>query len=628
MAGNQPTTRLTVAQAIVQFLKAQRVERDGVVQPFFGGAFGIFGHGNVAGIGQALLQYRDEFPYIQARNEQGGVHAAVAYAKAKNRMGAMAVTTSIGPGAANMVTGAGVATSNRLPVLLLPSDYFATRRTGSVLQQIENPATATDSTNDAFRAVSRYWDRVSRPEQLAEALLEAMRVLTSPSDTGAVTIAVPQDVQAEAYDFPTALFNERTWYIPRLRADLNQLERAAQIIRNSKKPVIIAGGGVIYSAATQELKNLVEATGIPVGLTQAGKASLDWRHPLNAGALGSSGSKFANGLAQDADVVIGIGTRYTDFTTASNTLFQNPDVKFVNINVCEFDAYKEAALGLLGDAKATLGELAEKLSGWSVPADYRKHAEQTAQEWRDEVDRLIDPSQDEPGSLSQAVALGIVNTFAKPNDVVINAAGSMPGDLHRVWRPGNPLSYGIEYGYSCMGYEVAAGVGAKLADRDREVITFIGDGTWLMLSSELLTSVQEGLKQTVLIVDNKGYGSIGALSETVGSEGFGTRFEMRNQTTHQFQQGENLPIDFMKAAEALGADVLKATTAAELKDAMTKAIASDRTTVIYTIVDAQARFGGSGAWWEVPVPEVSETPEWQEARKVYDAEQSRQKLYL
>lgn len=620
------TVRLTVGQAIVSFLKAQKVERDGIVQPFFGGALGIFGHGNVAGIGQALLQYRDEFPYILGRNEQGLVHAAIGYAKSRNRMGAMAVTTSIGPGAANMVTGAGTATSNRIPVLLLPSDYFATRRTGSVLQQLEHSNNPDLSTNDAFRAVSNFWDRIYRPEQLAESLLQAMRVLTSPVDTGAATIAVPQDVQAEAYDFPVSLFRERVWNIPRQRADLSQLDKAVELIKQAQKPVIISGGGVIYSDATDQLKSFVEATGIPVGLTQSGKASLSHAHPLNAGALGSSGSRFANGLAQAADLVIGVGTRYTDFTTASNTLFENPDVRFVNINTTEFDAYKESATGLVGDARETLSELQERLTGWEVPAEYREHAVAEAQAWREEIDRIIDPTS-ETGSLSQAAAIGIVNSFAKDNDVVINAAGSMPGDLHRIWRPGGPYSYGIEYGYSCMGYEVAAGVGAKLADPDREVITFIGDGTWLMLSAELLTSIQEGLKQIVLIVDNKGYGSIGALSETVGSQAFGCRFKHRDGESGQYGD-DYLAIDFVANAASYGATVYTASTPEELTDSMTKAVAAEESVVIYVEVDAKARFGGSGAWWEVPVPEVATLESVEEARKVYDENRAKQRLYL
>ena len=368
MPNPNPTTRLTTGQALVRFLGAQRVERDGDTQPFFGGAIAIFGHGNVAGVGQALLQYRKDFRLYQARNEQGMVHMATGYAKMKNRLGALACSTSIGPGATNMVTGAATATVNRLPVLCLPSDIFASRRTGPVLQQVESPSSWDSSVNDAFKAVSKYWDRINRPDQLPTALLEAMRTLTSPAHTGAVTLALPQDVQAEGWDFPTRLFRERTWHVPRARADRSALRRAAQVIAAARRPLIIAGGGVIYSAATDELADFVAATGIPVGVTQAGKASLEWDHPQMINALGASGSVFANKLANDADVIIGIGTRYTDFTTASNTLFTNPDVQFVNINVAELDAYKESGLALIGDARETITELADLLSGFSVDA--------------------------------------------------------------------------------------------------------------------------------------------------------------------------------------------------------------------------------------------------------------------
>lgn len=621
----QPTRRLTVGQAIITFLQEQYVERDGVRTAFFGGAFGIFGHGNLAGIGQALLQYRDEFPYYQGRNEQGMVHAAIGYAKARNRLGALAVNTSIGPGAANMVTGAATATVNRLPVLLLPSDYFATQRTGSVLQQIEDPSSPDTATNDAFRPVSRFWTRVSRPEQLAEALLGAMRVLTSPADTGAATVCVPQDVQAEAYDFPEELFRERTWYVPRQRSDLGTLQRAAEAIRGAARPVIVAGGGVIYSDATQALEDFVDATGIPVGLTQAGKAALRHDHPLNGGALGASGNEFVNGLAAGADLVIGIGTRYTDFTTASNTLFRHPDVRFVNLNVGEFDAYKEAAIGVVGDARESLRELTQALAGWSVSTEYRQESERAARAWAHEIDRIIEPGADDE-SLSQTAAIGLVNAVAQPDDVVINAAGSMPGDLHRVWRPGGPLSYGIEYGYSCMGYEVAAGVGMSLGDRNRQVFTFIGDGTWLMLSSELMTSVQYGLKQIVLLVDNQGYGSIEALSKVSGSEGFGCRFEYAEGSGRP--AGTTLQVDFVANARSYGAQVLTASTPGELRTALATAVESSETTVIYTVVDAKGRFGGSGAWWDVPVPEVSTLESTAQAREAYADHLADQRLYL
>jgi 3D-(3,5/4)-trihydroxycyclohexane-1,2-dione acylhydrolase (decyclizing) len=621
---NSSTERLTVGQAVVRFLGAQQVERDGVQQPFFGGAVGIFGHGNVAGIGQALLQYRREFRFYQARNEQGMVHMATGYARMRNRLGALACTTSIGPGATNMVTGAATATVNHLPVLCLPSDVFATRRTGAVLQQQEYRHTQDASANDAFRSVSTFFDRINRPEQLPSALLEAMRTLTSPSDTGAVTLALPQDVQAEAWDFPTALFRERVWYVPRARADRAALRRAAQIISQARRPLIIAGGGVIYSDATTELAEFAARTGIPVGVTQAGKASLPFDHPKMVNALGASGSAFANKLANQADVVIGIGTRYTDFTTASNTLFTNPDVRFVNINVAELDAYKESATALIGDARETIEELGELLEGYSVPDAYRTEAEQAAARWRDEVDRIVEVTG--APTLSQAEAIGIVNQVADDRAVVVNAAGSMPGDLHRLWRPGTPRGYAIEYGNSCMGYEIPGALGAKMADPSREVYAFIGDGSYLLAGQEVMTAVQENLKLTVLLVDNQGYGSIAALSETRGSQGFGCRFDHRGDDGQL--TGARVGIDLPANAAAYGADVFEATTADELRQALSKAADTPNTAVIYVRVDEQGRFGGSGAWWDVPVAEVSTEEGTRAARREYDEQAAGQRLYL
>jgi len=619
-----PTERLTVGQAVIRFLQAQYVERDGVTERFFGGGFGIFGHGNVAGVGQAMLQYESTFPYYQGRNEQGMVHIGIGYAKMRNRLGALAVSTSIGPGATNMVTGAGTASVNHLPVLLLPSDVFATRRTGAVLQQQEMPYAADVTANDAFRAVSRYFDRVWRPEQLADALLQAMRVLTSPADTGAVTIALPQDVQAEAYDFPADLFKDRVWHIARNRADRAAIERAAEVIRAASRPVVIAGGGVIYSDATEELRAFAESTGIGVGLTQAGKASLPWDHELNIGALGSSGSRFANDIAGAADVVIGIGTRYTDFTTASNTLFQNPDVKFVNINVAEIDALKENATALVGDARETLRELLEVLGDWSAPASARETAETNAREWNAEIDRIVE--LDGSPTLSQAQMMGILNRAAGERDVIVNAAGSMPGDLHRLWRPGSTKGYDIEYGNSCMGYEIPGAIGNALADRTRHVFGLIGDGTYLMLSQEIMTAVQEHLKITFVIVDNFGYGSIAALSETVGSQAFGCRFNERGDGSKH--DGTRIEVDFAQNAESYGAKVWSADTAEGFQAAVDEAKAYDGTSVVYVRVDAQARFGGSGAWWEVPVSQVAEVETTNEAYAANAENRAKQRLYL
>ena len=619
-----PTVRLTAAQALVRFLAAQRVERDDEIQQFFGGAVGIFGHGNVAGVGQALLQYRKDFRLYQARNEQGMVHMAIGYAKMRNRLGALACTSSIGPGATNMITGAATATVNRLPVLCLPSDIFSSRRTGAVLQQLESPFSQDYSANDAFKAVSRYWDRINRPDQLPAALLEAMRTLTSPADTGAVTLALPQDVQAEAWDFPTQLFRERVWHVTRPRADRAALRRAAAAIAAASRPVIIAGGGVIYSGATDQLAAFASSTGIPVGVTQAGKASLPYDHPQMVNALGASGSVFANALANQADVVIGIGTRYTDFTTASNTLFRNPDVQFVNLNITELDALKESALAVVGDARESLTELAELLADHTVDPAYRAEVAKAADDWRTEVDRIIEV-QDGP-TLSQAEAIGLVNAAAGPRDVVVNAAGSMPGDLHRLWRPGDVKGYDLEYGNSCMGYEVAGALGAKMGDPTRQVFCLIGDGTYLMASQEIMTAVQEGLKITVVLVDNHGYGSIAALSETRGSQGFATRFNYRGDDG-QFSE-ERIEIDLAANAGSLGADVFRASTAAELRDALQQAAASENTAVVYVKVDSQGRFGGSGAWWDVPVSEVSELHSTVQARKEYDEQRADQRLYL
>lgn len=619
------TTRLTTSQAIVRFLSAQHVERDGAEQRFFPGAFGIFGHGNVAGIGQALLQEQSLLRYYQARNEQAMVHIAAGYAKMANRLATFACTTSIGPGATNMVTGAALATVNRLPVLLLPGDIFANRSVGPVLQQIESGWSQDISANDAFKSVSRYWDRVNRPDQLPIALMEAMRVLTSPADTGAVTLALPQDVQAEAWDFPAELFEKRVWHIPRARPDSSALTRAVEAIRAAERPVVIAGGGVIYSGATEALDVFARATGIPVGETQAGKGSLPFDHPQSLGSIGVSGSAHANKLANDADVVIGIGTRYTDFTTASHTLFRRAGVGFVNINVAELDAFKHAAIALTGDARVTLEELTAALAGWSVVDAHRSAGERAGATWRAEVNELI-ASNGSVGLPTQAEMIGIVNASAGPRDVVVCAAGSMPGDLHRLWRTRDPKGYQMEYGYSCMGYEVAGALGAKLADPSREVYAMVGDGSWLMMSQEILTAVQEGAKLTVVLVDNQGYGSIAALSETLGSQAFGTRFRYRGDDGGL--SGEHLPIDLPANARSLGADVLEPTNAPELREALAQARSSQRTTVVYVRVDPQGRFGGSGAWWDVPVAEVSTLQSTQSARATYETAAAEKRLYI
>jgi 3D-(3,5/4)-trihydroxycyclohexane-1,2-dione acylhydrolase (decyclizing) len=603
-----------MSQALVRFLAVQRIERDGVVEPFFGGVFGIFGHGNLAGIGQALLQHQDDIRYYQARNEQGMVHAAVGYAKMKNRLGAMACTSSIGPGATNMVTGAALATVNRLPVLLLPGDIFARRLPGPVLQQLESSWSQDISVNDAFKAVSRYWDRINRPDQLPVALMEAMRVLTSPADVGAVTLALPQDVQAEAWDFPSELFEPRTWHVQRARPDRAALGRAAGLLAAAQRPLIIAGGGVIYSGATESLKRFAEASGIPVGETQSGKGSLDYRHAQCLGPIGVSGSAEANRLANEADLVIGVGTRYTDFTTASKTLFLDPAVRFVNVNVAELDATKHAGTALTGDARAVLDELLAELDGHQVSDAHRQAGVDAAERWRAEVVELVRPGA---GDLpTQAEVIGMVNDASEATDVVVCAAGSMPGDLHRLWRTRDPKGYHMEYGYSCMGYEVAGALGAKLADPAREIYAMVGDGSWLMMSQEIMTSVQEHLKLTVVLVDNHGFGSIGALSHALGSQGFGTRFEHRGADGRL--GGERIPIDLAANARSLGAEVIVARSAPELRDALAAARDLTTTVVIYVEVDPKGRFGGSGAWWDVPVAETSELDSTRAARQAYE----------
>jgi 3D-(3,5/4)-trihydroxycyclohexane-1,2-dione acylhydrolase (decyclizing) len=625
---DQTTTRLTTAQALSSFLKQQYVERDGVERPFFAGCFGIFGHGNVSGIGQALQQYPD-FRYYQCRNEQAMVHTATAFAKHKNRLQALACTTSIGPGATNMITGAATATVNRLPVLLLPGDIFARRNVAPVLQQIESEHSQDFSANDCFKPVSRYWDRINRPDQLLLALPEAIRVLTSPAETGAVVLAMPQDVQTEAYRYPADWFRKRVWRIPRNRPDRAALEAAARWIRASKRPLIVAGGGVLYSEATEALRQLVEPTGIPVGETMAGKGSLRYDHPLSMGAIGATGTLAANRLAMEADLVIGIGTRYSDFTTASKTAFQNPEVRFVNVNVTGFDAAKHSALGLVGDARATLEELAALLEGYRVDADYRAQAERLHAEWDAEVERLY--AMRNTPLPSQGELIGAVNEQGDPEAVMVCAAGSLPGDLHKLWRTRHPKQYHLEYGYSCMGYEIAGGVGVKLAEPEREVYVMVGDGSYLMLSSEIVTSIQEGLKLTIVLLDNDGYKSIGALSRSLGQQGFGTRyvFPQANVLPSDVAGAavETLPIDLAANARSLGAHVIECRSYADFVTALAAAKRIDRTTVIYIKNDRYVGVPGYESWWDVPVAEVSEMHTVEAAREEWEEMRAKERLF-
>ena len=624
------TTRLTMAQALVRFLANQYVERDGVEQRFFAGCFGIFGHGNVAGVGQALQQYAGDLTYYQARNEQAMVHAAAAYARQKNRLQTLACTTSIGPGATNMVTGAALATINRLPVLLLPGDVFANRVPDPVLQKLEAPHDGDLSVNDSFRAVSRYWDRINRSEQLIPTALAAMRVLTNPAETGTVTLALPQDVQAEAYDYPEEFFEKRVWRVGRPLPEAEMLDRATALIWNSERPMIVSGGGTIYSEATEALRRFVDQTGIPVGETQAGKGSMPYKHPLALGAVGATGTFAANRAAREADLVIGVGTRWSDFTTASKTAFQNPNVRFVNINVADFDAAKHEGLRLVGDARATLEALSEAMSGYEVETEYREQSAWLNEEWDQEVERLYTLEHDPLPA--QSAVIGTVNSFSDPADVVVCAAGSMPGDLHKLWRTRDPKGYHVEYGYSCMGYEIPGGLSVKMADPSREVYVMVGDGSYLMMPSEIVTSVQEGYKLTIVLVDNAGFASIGALSRSVGSQGFGTQYRYRKNGSlgldTEEETGEMLPVDLATNAESLGAHVIRAKDISGLKDALTEAKDVDRTVVIYVPVDRYEGVPDYESFWDVPVAEVSGMDTVVTARKEYAANKQAERRYL
>ncbi|HEX9440700.1 MAG TPA: 3D-(3,5/4)-trihydroxycyclohexane-1,2-dione acylhydrolase (decyclizing) [Roseiflexaceae bacterium] len=613
-----------MAQALVAFLEQQYVERDGREQQFFAGMFGIFGHGNVAGVGQALHQRADTFRYYQTRNEQAMVHTAAAFAKMSNRLRTFACTTSIGPGATNMVTGAALATINRLPVLLLPGDIFAARLVAPVLQQLEDPRTQDISVNDCFRPVSRYWDRISRPEQLITSLPQAMRVLTSPAETGAVTLALPQDTQAEAFDYPAGLFEKRVWAIPRQRADAALLRRAAQLIRESKMPIIVAGGGVHYSEAAETLARFAAQTGIAVGETQAGKAALLHDHPQSLGAVGVTGTPGANIVAREADLVIAIGTRLSDFTTASKTAFQNPNVRFTAINVNEFDAHKHAALPLIADARATLEELSALVAGYHVGDEYRARVARFRDEWDAEVDRIYHL---EHGPLvSQGEVIGAVNEIAGPRDVVLCASGSLPGDLHKLWRARDTKSYHLEYGYSTMGYEIAGGLGVKMAAPDREVYVMVGDGSYLMMNSEIVTAIQERIKLTIVLLDNHGFSSIGGLSAAVGAQGFGTQYRYRDGAGQL--EGDYLPVDLAANAASLGAYVIRAGDIGEVKAALAQARGSDRTTVIAVEVDREQRVPGYESWWDVPVAEVSDVDSARQARAEYEVARQRERYFV
>jgi 3D-(3,5/4)-trihydroxycyclohexane-1,2-dione acylhydrolase (decyclizing) len=637
------TIRLTVAQAAVEFLAVQWSERDGERQRLFAGCFGIFGHGNVAGIGQALLQHetkalaagtRPALPYVLARNEQAMVHTSVAFARQKDRLQTWVCTASVGPGSTNMVTGAALATINRLPVLLLASDTFATRRSAPVLQELEAPYAGDVTVNDSFRPVSRYFDRIWRAEQLPSALLQAMRVLTDPAETGAVTLALPQDVQAEAHDWPVELFTERTWHVPRPPAEAARVAAAADVVRGARRPMIVAGGGVHYSGAEQALLDLCTSTGIPVGETQAGKGSLPHGHPQEMGAVGSTGTTAANGLAREADVVIGVGTRWSDFTTASRTVFANPGVRFVNLNVASFDAGKQAGLSVVADARESLTALAEALDDYSVGEEYRAEQARLWQEWDAQVDAVYHPPGSvtdglAEGTLTQGEVLGLVNEMSDPRDVVLCAAGSMPGDLHKLWRVRERKAYHVEYGYSCMGYEVPASLGIRLADETREVFAMVGDGGYLMMPTELVTAVQERIKVIVVLVQNHGFHSIGSLSEELGSQRFGTRYRYRDAGGRL--EGDVLPVDLAANARSLGAHVIEVASRDELVKAIRVAKEAAKGSgpfVIHVTTDPLIYAPDSEAWWDVPVSQVSDLDSTRGAYDRYEQHRATQRCFL
>ncbi|MDP9735656.1 3D-(3,5/4)-trihydroxycyclohexane-1,2-dione acylhydrolase (decyclizing) [Curtobacterium sp. 260] len=640
-AGPEQTRRMTVGQALVAFLANQWTVDGDHRERTIPGIFGIFGHGNVAGLGQAIKQLHVDqpglLPYHQARNEQAMVHQAVGFARMHRRRATFASTASVGPGAANMLTGAALATTNRLPALLLPSDTFATRRTDPVLQQIEMPHDPSLQVTDAFRPLSRFFDRVERPEQLFPIALAAMRVLTDPAETGAVTIALPEDVQAEALDVPVTFLQPREWHVRRPLPERGPLARAVEAIRSAERPVVVAGGGVLYSGAEDELAAFVETTGIPVGTSQAGGGSLVWDHPQYLGGIGATGTAAANAIAARADVVIGIGTRYSDFTTASRTAFQDPDVTFVNVNVAAFDAHKHGSqLPLVADAREALVALTEMLTAgssdapsYAVSAGYAAEVASRKQEWDAVVDAASVPSgRAVPG---QSEIIGAVRAATDPRDVVVQAAGSLPGDLHKLWRVRDPLGYHVEYAFSCMGYEIAGGIGVRRGAPDRDAIVLVGDGSYLMLHTELVTAVAEGIKIVVVLVQNDGYASIGRLSETVGSERYGTEYRYRDDTG-SFENDEVLPVDLAANARSYGVDVIEVRPGpdviADLTAAVRQAKANDHTTLVHVHADPLAPAPEGDGWWDVPVAEISTLPSTRQARAEYEQQVASQRPLL
>ncbi|WP_031156868.1 3D-(3,5/4)-trihydroxycyclohexane-1,2-dione acylhydrolase (decyclizing) [Streptomyces xanthophaeus] len=623
--------RLTVAQALVRFLGSQYTERDGRRQRLIAATWGIFGHGNVAGIGQALLESGPgTMPFLQGRNEQAMVHAAVGYARQCGRLSAHAVTTSIGPGATNLVTGAALATVNRIPVLLLPGDAFATRPADPVLQQLEVPYAGDLSVNDTLRPVSRWFDRITRPEALVPAALQAMRVLTDPVQTGAVTLALPQDVQAEAYDWPEEFFAERVWGVRRPRPDRSELTAAAEAVRGCARPLLVAGGGIRHSGAQEALAAFAVATGIPVATTQAGKGALPHDHPAEVGGIGHTGTATADALAREADLVIAAGTRLTDFTTASATLFQNPAVRFIGLNLDPYDAHKLAAGPLVADAREGLDALREALAGHRVGPAYEAAYGERKADWEALVEAAYAvPAADEDAPPTQAQVLGLLDRLVDGSDILVNAAGSLPGDLHKLWRARSADQYHLEYGYSCMGYEIPAAIGVALAAPGRPVWALVGDGTYLMNPTEIVTAVQEGVPLRLVVLDNHGYASIGGLSQAVGGEGFGTAYRFR--AADGSYTGDPLPVDLAANAASLGMAVIRARTVGDLRKALAQARAADRPTCVYVQTRTPDTVSGpppAQAWWDVPVAETATRKSAAAAREEYDRQAAQRRRHL
>jgi len=603
------TVRLTMAQALTRYLSRQMTEIDGQRLPIFGGVWAIFGHGNVAGLGEALWHEREHLPTFRAHNEQAMAHAAIAYAKANMRRRFMAATTSIGPGATNLVTAAALAHVNRLPVLLLPGDVFANRIPDPVLQQVEDFGDGTVSANDCFKPVSRYFDRITRPEQIIPALTRAMQVLTDPAECGPVTLALCQDMQAEAYDYPESFFTERLWTPRRPRSDRGELKAAAEAIKAAKKPLIVAGGGVLYSGASDELARFSAETGIPVCETQGGKSALPDDNALNMAAVGVTGTEAANRLAAEADLVLAVGTRLQDFTTGSWALFGAAQKTIIGLNVQSFDAGKHRALPVVADAREGLAELAEAVSGWKTPESWTSNAKAGKAEWLKEAGKATAASN--AALPSDAQVIGAVQRTLGSDVILLHAAGGLPGELHKLWQAGAPGSYHAEYGFSCMGYEIAGGLGAKMAQPDKEVVVMVGDGSYLMLNSEIATSVMLGLKLTIVLLDNRGYGCINRLQMATGGANFNN---LLRDSRH-----EVLPdIDFVAHAKSLGANAEKAASIADLEAALDRARKSDRTTVVLIDTDPLISTGEGGYWWDVAVPEVSARAEVNAARKGYE----------